>query len=166
MFLAYHVFGLLIAPASVPPSSDLVRNSWLLVGPYLQLVNMNQGNHFFAPDPGSSTLIKYEANLKDGRKITGQIPDKNVQFPRLLYHRHFMLTEQFGRMGDYEPRSRALMASAFARQICQEHDAVSVDLTQVTHFLPDTQWIRAGYSLEEPELYLEQKVGHYEWNEF
>lgn len=166
LFLVYHIAGLFIAPASVPPSSDLVRGSWLLVGPYLQLVNMNQGNHFFAPDPGSSTIIKYEATLPDGRKVTGQLPDKHTHWPRLLYHRHFMMTESYGALDSYENRTRALLATAFARQVCREQGAVSVDLKKVTHYLADMRWIRAGYSLDDPELFHEEQIGHYEWSEF
>ena len=53
---------------------------------------LNHGYHFFAPEPAPSTLISFEAERADGTKVAGHFPSRK-SIPRLLYHRHFMLTE-------------------------------------------------------------------------
>jgi hypothetical protein len=51
------------------------------------------GYRFFAPNPGASHIVQYELEFADGRKEQGQFPDLQQHWPRLLYHRHFMLSE-------------------------------------------------------------------------
>ena len=51
LWLAYHVAGIIAAPASVSPSSELARSAWTLFQPYLQALHLNNGYHFFAPEP-------------------------------------------------------------------------------------------------------------------
>ena len=85
--------AIIIAPAAVSPSSDLVQAGWDLFQPYLQILYLNHGYHFFAPEPGDSTLLAFQAERADGTVVSGRIPNRGI-VPRLLYHRHFMLTEQ------------------------------------------------------------------------
>ncbi len=63
---------------------------------YEQFLYIDRGYAFFAPDPGPSHLIQV-AISSPGEGESGfrevMIPDRNDQWPRLLYHRHFMLTE-------------------------------------------------------------------------
>lgn len=160
VWLAYHLVGLLVAPASIPPSSELVRSSWVLFGPYLQFLNMNQGNHFFAPDPGASTIVRYRAELPDGNIVTGQIPHRGIS-PRLMYHRHFMLTETLGSTDEFDTRVRPLLVRAMARQLCRELDAKAITLTQSLHLLPTMQWRRAGQNSEDPELFEDIPLGRF-----
>ena len=91
-WLVFHVAAIVIAPASVDPASGLVQSGWLLVRPYLELLYLNHGYHFFAPEPAESTLVAYAAERPDGAVVTGRFPDREIA-PRLLYHRHFMLSE-------------------------------------------------------------------------
>ena len=37
---------------------------------------------------------------RDGRKIEGSFPDKKAEWPRLLYHRYFMLSEHLSGLRD------------------------------------------------------------------
>lgn len=90
--LLFHLIAITSAPASVAPASQLARSTWSLCRPYLQLLYLNHGYHFFAPNPGESTLLAYTVEKPDGTTIDGAIPHPNIS-PRLLYHRHFMLTE-------------------------------------------------------------------------
>lgn len=62
--------------------------------PYLDVLYLNHGYNFFAPDPMPAKLISYEIEKEDGTKIEGTFPDLKTQWPRLLYHRYFMLAEQ------------------------------------------------------------------------
>ncbi len=161
LWLVYHLAGLMIAPASVRPSSDLVRSSWLTVGPYLQLLYLNHGFHFFAPDPGPATIVRYVVERPDGTQVSGQIPDKQTMRPRLLYHRHFMLSEFLGNSENMDPALKQLHTRALARQICQSHAGRVVSLSKVVHQLPDMEWRRAGMSLEDPSLFVEEPLGRF-----
>ncbi|MEZ5942844.1 MAG: hypothetical protein R3C18_15735 [Planctomycetaceae bacterium] len=166
LWVMYHVFAMFIGPASIPPASPTVQACWPAVGPYLQLVYMNHGYHFFAPQPGPSTLVTYEATLSDGTTVSGQIPDLNRQVPRLYYHRHFMLTESIAGHDSGDPRIKPMLVRAMARQLCREHGATSIVLTRRTHMLPTMQWCRAGKSLDDPELYEDEPLGRFEWADF
>jgi hypothetical protein len=161
LWLVYHLAGIVIAPASVPPSSDLARSSWVLVGPYLKFMFLNHGFHFFAPDPGSATIVRYTVELPSGESVSGQIPDKQHHRPRLLYHRHFMLTEFLPAAEGFGPDLTPLHIRAMARQLCREHGGTAVSLSRVEHRLATMEWRRAGMSLQDPALYEEQPLGRF-----
>lgn len=74
------------------PDAGYIR-SWLSA--YIDFAYLHHGYFFFAPNPGPSHLISAQIG-----KVTPPnqpkeilIPDKTVQWPRLYYHRHFMLSE-------------------------------------------------------------------------
>ena len=92
LWLVFHLAAIIIAPAAVGPASDLVLAAWDQFQPYLEVLYLNHGYHFFAPEPEESTLLVFEAERADGTVVRGRIPDRATQ-PRLLYHRYFMLTE-------------------------------------------------------------------------
>lgn len=76
-------------------SSDLAEWMMPVFRPYAQAAYLDHGYAFFAPDPGPSHLIKYKVDFEDGRpSVEGTFPNLKEQRPRLLYHRHFMLSEQ------------------------------------------------------------------------
>ena len=92
--ILFHVFAVFIAPfASPPPSSDMSQACARTLRPYLQAVAIDNGYRFFAPNPGPSHLVRYEIDLADGTRVTGRFPDVENHWPRLIYHRHFMLAE-------------------------------------------------------------------------
>ena len=94
----------------------------------------------------------------DGTKRNGHFPDLNEQWPRLLYHRHFMLSEflasSFPRdpPTDLDPRDPALRnlpanqrlaqkqfelyANSFAQHLLQASGAQRAKLTIVQHDFP------------------------------
>ncbi|MFO1008152.1 MAG: hypothetical protein U0929_19490 [Planctomycetaceae bacterium] len=164
LWLCYHFAGLIVSPASIPPSSQLVRNCWRYCGPYLQALYMNQGHHFFAPDPGASTLVSYMVERPDGTKVEGQIPNRAIS-PRLLYHRHFMLTESLANI-DSNSRAYSLLVRSLARELCAENGGEAITLTRVTHLLPSPEWIRAGERIDDPSHYEQQPLGRFEWSDF
>ena len=160
-WLVYHLLGLVIAPASVPPASPLEQSSWLCFQPYLEMLYLNHGYHYFAPQPGESTLVSYVARLADGREIRGQIPNFGIK-PRLLYHRHFMLTEYIARPEEgLEKWHRS-----YARHVCRKYHAESVSLSRVTHLLPSMETVREGATLTHPNSYEEQPLGTFRCDEF
>lgn len=156
VWLVYHLAAIVIGPWSVPPSSRLVQNAWRGVGPYLQLLYLNHGYHYFAPEPGNSTLVAYVLEMPDGRFETGRIPNRGI-WPRLLYHRHFMLTEFLANSDSFRPVVREELIRAMARELCREHGARRATLSKVTHVLPTMEWIRAGGTLDDN--YTEESLG-------
>lgn len=163
-WLVYHLAGLILAPATVPPTPMVLRESYAVFRPYLEFLNFNQGNHFFAPDPGVSTLVAYTIEREHGSEIVGRMPDRITQ-PRLMYHRHFMLTESLGNL-DYVPEARQLLIRALARQLLREHQGQAISLSRITHELPGTEQVLNGTPLDAPESYIEEPIGRFEWRDF
>lgn len=63
--------------------------------PYIDAMFLRHGYAFFAPDPGPSHLFRATLEYDDGRETeTLTFPDLKRHRPRLLYHRHFMLSER------------------------------------------------------------------------
>ncbi|QEG43345.1 hypothetical protein [Roseimaritima ulvae] len=60
---------------------------------YSEFTYLNHGYAFFAPDPGPSHLIEVRVENPGGEPLKETFPSLQQQWPRLLYHRHFMLTE-------------------------------------------------------------------------
>ena len=60
---------------------------------YGQLLYIDRGYAFFAPDPGPSHLVQAAVTDSAGQTLEMIYPNRDEQWPRLLYHRHFMLTE-------------------------------------------------------------------------
>lgn len=60
---------------------------------YSQFAYLDHGYAFFAPDPGPSHLFQAAITRRDGKRVEEKFPDLTKQWPRLLYHRHFMLAE-------------------------------------------------------------------------
>lgn len=66
---------------------------------YLNLLYLNHGYEFFAPDPAGTHVIDYQVTKADGGVAKGRFPSLDEQWPRLFYHRHMMLAEQTELMG-------------------------------------------------------------------
>lgn len=161
-WLAFHVAVICIAPASVSPSSRLTQAAWRFARPYLQLLYLNHGYHYFAPEPAESTLLTYTVQRADGSTVSGQIPHRQIR-PRLLYHRHFMLTEF---LNFPSPEQQKVWHRSYARHLCRKHGAITVSLSQVTHFLPSMAAVRAGAKLDDPASYVEDPLGTFSCDSF
>jgi hypothetical protein len=158
VWLVFHVAAIVIAPAAVSPSSDLIEAGWDLFQPYLQVLDLNHGYHFFAPEPGDSTLLAFDAQRADGTVISGRIPNFGI-VPRLLYHRHFMLTEQ---MKDAPEALQQEWVGSYAEHLCQKYGAARVKLTGQIHHLPTMEMVRAGMRLDDPTSYEDEDLGSFE----
>jgi hypothetical protein len=157
-WLVFHVAAIIIAPAAVSPSSDLIQAAWDVCHPYLQLLDLNHGYHFFAPEPAESTLLAFEAHRADGTVVSGRIPNFGIA-PRLLYHRHFMLTEQ---MKDAPAELQNEWVGSYAEHLCQKYGAVRVKLTGQIHNLPTMEMVRAGTRLDDPSSFENEELGVFE----
>lgn len=162
LVILYHVAAIIVAPSAVAPSSEIVQVAWRAFRPYLQFLYLNHGYHFFAPEPSSSTLVGYTLEFEDGKTETGRFPHRGIA-PRLLYHRHFMLSEFLGFVDDEveQPWHRS-----YARHLCRTYGARKVSLSRITHLLPTPQAVRDGRTLDDSEGFTEVPLGSYSWDDF
>lgn len=94
VFLAPFTFASSPQPGAAPPS-PLARLFIGLFQPYIDALFLDHGYAFFAPDPGPSHLFRARLEFDDDREPQELLfPDRSRQWPRLLYHRHFMLSER------------------------------------------------------------------------
>lgn len=161
LWLGYHLFCVVISPASVGPASELEYAGWRIAAPYLQTLNLNHGYHFFAPDPAGSSIVSYVLEFPDGRTEAGRFPNREI-FPRLLYHRHFMLSEF---LGGADPGRQKSIRQAYARNLCKRTGASKVTLSLVLHSLATRDQVLAGVKLDDPSSYSEEPLGTFAVNE-
>ena len=183
ILVALHVFAVFAAPcASPPPASDTWQRISGRLGerdgiltPYLRAAYLNHGYRFFAPNPGPSHLVRYEIDVQSGATIQGEFPDPEEYYPRLLYHRMFMLSETAFNLADpvltppdtsllsateklaYERQYAIQLAAAdalansIARRLLHDNDGIRVRLYLRTHALPEPR-----QRLDDERLYSER----------
>ncbi|HUY93597.1 MAG TPA: hypothetical protein VMV10_33025 [Pirellulales bacterium] len=171
LLLAWHVVGLLVWPLSVPQSilGDALRP---IYRPYLEAAYLTHGYKFFGPDPGPSHLIRYDVARADGSHAQGVFPDRNEHWPRLLYHRHFMLSEFVNSQppdADVDPRlpweRRPLSAAeqtyvrSYADHLLAANQGQSVSLELVEHLIPEPADVLRGMKLDDQRLYRVRPLG-------
>jgi hypothetical protein len=124
---------------------------------------LNHGYHFFAPEPAPSTLISFEAECSDGTTIKGHFPSRK-SIPRLLYHRHFMLTEHLhaAELRDAPDELLEQWVKSYADHIRVKYGAVRVKLTGHVHGLPSREDVRNGAKLNDPASYESSEFGVFE----
>lgn len=160
--IMFHLIAVCAAPVSVSPSSDLEQSLWVSVSPYVQVLYQNNGFHFFAPNPEGAHTVHYTLEYEDdATNVTkqGKFPHRGI-WPRLLYHRHLMLSESLAAM---EGERRETMIRDFAYQVCKSHGAKQVTLTLVRHDIALRERIMAGGSLFDEDLYQEIPLGTFTW---
>jgi hypothetical protein len=99
VFFPPFTFATSSGPGIASPFAEPIMRG---IRPYVELLYLDHGYFFFAPNPGPSHLLRAKLEFSDGRpsrELT--FPDRQQQRPRLLYHRHFMLAEQLH--GDFVP---------------------------------------------------------------
>jgi hypothetical protein len=92
MIIAY-LFVVLAGPATSTINSEVAEVYRRATEPARQALYLDHGYRFFAPNPGPSHILKYEIGMPDKTTVSGQIPDRDKFWPRVHYHRWFMLSE-------------------------------------------------------------------------
>jgi len=160
--LLFHVCALFAGPLAVQPSSLLFQRTWELFRPYLEAAYLNHGYQFFAPEPGPSHLVRYVVEREDGSREEGVFPNLAEHQPRLLYHRHFMLSE---RLGSAPPEAKVPWLDeykrSYAEHLLDEYEGVRVTLYLRRHLLPFPEQVQRGMQLDDPQLYDEFLLGVY-----
>jgi hypothetical protein len=169
--LLAHLLAIQVGPRSPSILSDVMRQFYR---PYLDAAYLDHGYKFFAPEPGPSHLIRYELEFADGSRLEGRLPDRARHWPRLLYHRHFMLSEFMPQFGDqvWDPRlpwqeqlfspAQQTYIRSYASHLLEEHDARRVTLYLVQHRVPDPAEVLGGLALDDPSLYRTRPMGSFE----
>jgi hypothetical protein len=144
--------------------------------PYVGFMFLDHGYAFFAPDPGPSHLVRAHLEFEDGRPGKDVIyPDLNEQFPRLLYHRHFMLSESLNtrfvppnpppgvvddsmeyRAWRHSRDNYEALWNSFERHIAKTYGATSAVLTRVEHrqLIPE-QFQQGKMRINDASLYVD-----------
>ncbi len=157
-----HLLALILPPLSVQTrggigQSPSVSTALEVFEPYSQALYIDRGYAFFAPDPGPSHLIQAAIIRSDGTLSETMYPDRNLQWPRLLYHRHFMLSEFMHEI--YQPPGPSAELKEANREeaqywsllrarykhvqqsivdhLKQEHPDEQVAIRRIEHLLPD-----------------------------
>lgn len=174
LLLAWHLVGLLVWPLSVPQSilGDALRP---IYRPYLEAAYLAHGYKFFGPDPGPSHLIRYDVERADGSHVKGVFPDRKEHWPRLYYHRHFMLSEFVHSMppdASLDPRipweRRAMSAAektyvrSYADHLLAANKGRTVSLELVEHLIPEPEDVLRGMRLDDKRLYRIRPLGAFD----
>lgn len=158
-WLAFHVFTVFISPAKMAPVSPLLWNGYQVTVPYAELFFLDHGYHFFAPDPGASTLISYTVTREGDSPIVGQFPDTSIR-PRLLYHRYFMLAEN---VSAFPEETQTEVYRAYARHFANLHGSTSIELNRVLHEPSSISRILAGGTLADRTTFSEEPIESYQF---
>ncbi len=153
------------------PAADPARN-WL--APYVEFAYLNHGYFFFAPEPGPSHLMECRLTMPDDQQVSLTFPDKKKQWPRLLYHRHFMLAEFLHQLhvppfeaevvGNDErfaldwQSERAIferVRESMSQHVAAKFGANEARIERLEHRLPsDDEVFRQRIPLDSPTLYI------------
>jgi hypothetical protein len=146
---------------------------------YAEFAYLNHGYAFFAPDPGPNHLLRVTVkagNQEEGDQGTARTatyPDRQQQWPRLLYHRHFMLTEflhnlhQPPRIPDEVLRQSELaedwrlrraryemIRDSMYRHLVETWGSEGLQMERVEHRLVGLpEYFEEGVKLDDPRLY-------------
>jgi hypothetical protein len=169
----WHLAAILVGPFSLPPTV-IDEHLHRTFRPYIGATYLDHGYKFFAPDPGPSHLIRYELEFADDTHRGGVFPSLNDQWPRLFYHRHFMLSEFINLAppdSNVPPQTewaqlpltegQKQYARSYAEHLLQKHDARRVTLWLREHRIPEPEWVAKGMRLDDPSLYSEKKLGSF-----
>ncbi len=150
-----------------------------LMKPYSQWLYMNHGYFFFAPNPGPGHLIQCTSNplstldtTTDDPNNSFRLPNRDEHWPRLLYHRYFMLSEFYssrfapaqvseelkkdvefmqGWASDKELYDQ--IRSSIVSSLKHSRNKENIELRRIERLLPDSrQVLRENWVLNDPRL--------------
>ena len=160
LWLMFHVFAVFISPAAMPPASPLLEDGYQIALPYNEALFLNHGYHFFAPDPGASTLISWEIPREGEAPAVGRFPDVSIR-PRLLYHRYFMLAENIWAFDEDTERD---VLKAYARHFAQQYGSDQISISRVSHSPSSIVRMQAGGRLDDPETFRKEPLGEFDFS--
>jgi len=155
VLIAVYLAAVILPPlAGPPPASELANRLLQPLRPLVGALYLGHGYRFFAPDPGPGHSLRYTVERSDGSRISGTIPDREADRPRLLYHRRFMIPEKLAPLvppsdAPVEVRRDARadwlpLVKGVAGQLLDRHDGLRVELVLVEHYLPGPEELIAA----------------------
>jgi hypothetical protein len=155
LLILVYLAGVIIAPLSgPPPASELSQVILQPFRPLLGALYLGHGYRFFAPNPGPGHSIRWTMTLPDGSTATGSIPDAETDWPRLLYHRRFMVPEKLAGLVpplEAPPEIRAQarrdwlpLVKGVADNLLRSRGGDRVTLSLVEHYLPGPEEVAEG----------------------
>lgn len=177
--LVFHLAAVVLPPLAfqtlgVNGPSPLVGTLIIPFSGYGQFLHMDRGYAFFAPNPGPSHLVQAAFTAADGTITERMYPNLDDQWPRLLYHRHFMLTEYLNESYyppvpdlqmfeddqadalDWQQRRERYeyIRQSMVDHLKHENDGRAVAIRRIEHGVPGLQDFREEpISLTDPRLY-------------
>jgi hypothetical protein len=161
VWVVLHFTAIIAACGTIGAAPDYMLWTWQKLHPYVQLLFLNHGFNFYAPEPSSSMLMEFEAKRSDGSTVRGRIPDATL-WPRLLYQRHLLLTEHLSiaPVDDRRPWYRS-----YARHLCRKYGASKVHLILVSHMPMPMEMVRNGGRLDDRITYTKLDLGDFSCDE-
>ena len=155
--------------AGPPPASELANVILQPFRPLVGVFSLSHGYRFFAPNPGPGHSIRWTITTAGGSTLKGVIPDAETDWPRLLYHRRFMIPEKIAALvppllAPAEIRREATrdwqpFAEDIATHLLTKHSGQEVTLELIEHYLPDTFELKEGRAGDD----LKTPLGSYAW---
>jgi hypothetical protein len=178
-----------VPPWSMPPAARLTLFPRDVMGWYIQAMYLDHGYRFFAPDPGEeSHLVRYDLKFADGHTEKNQFfPSRSEHWPRLWYHRYFMLAEFLNTLSPPPPPPEGPprptdpeglkavehdqkifdgFCESYARHLLQVTGAEEITLYKRRHRIPAPTAVAAGeITLTSKETYKDELLGHWKREE-
>ncbi len=119
LLIAAYLGIVISGPTTNSISSDLTNAIGQTMEPVHQAMHLGHGYRYFGHNPGQSHLLRFEVGMPDRSIVSGQLPDRDEHWPRLLYHRWFMLSETVFNQysGSLDPESFGKTQDAITKQI-------------------------------------------------
>ena len=148
--LLTYLAAVIVPPlAGPPPASDLAMAAFQPLRPLVGALFLGHGYRFFAPNPGPGHSIQWTMKMADGSTRQGSIPDRDADWPRLLYHRRFMISEKIAAFvpppdapADVRQQSRGEwqpLVKDVAGHLLHRYGGAEVTLQMTEHYLPDPE---------------------------
>jgi len=147
VLIATYMAAVILPPLAGPPPASVLAGR--LLQPLRPLVGglaLGHGYRFFAPNPGPGHSIRWTIRRADGSAMSGTIPDRDADRPRLLYHRRFMIPEKIAALvpaadapADVRAESKREwrpLVEDIAAHLLARHGGATVELSLVEHYLP------------------------------
>jgi hypothetical protein len=147
VLIAVYLAAVILPPLAGPPPASALANRLLQpLRPLVGALYLGHGYRFFAPNPGPGHSLRFTVQRSDGSRLSGTLPDRVGDRPRLLYHRRFMIPEKLAPLvppseAPAEVRRDARadwlpLVKDVAGQLLARHEGVRVELALVEHYLP------------------------------
>ena len=168
--IAMYLMAVVLPPLAGPPPASLLANQ--LIQPFRPLIGavaLGHGYRFFAPNPGPGHSFRWTVQRPDGTHASGTIPDAATDWPRLLYHRRFMLPEKISALvplpgappevvADAKREWQPLVKDLAAHLLTREGGSL-IELVLVEHYLPAPEEVMEGRAGEDLSI----PLGTYAW---